>query len=205
MSIITAPLRLRLALDPASFTAIHCRLQLGVPKFWRGQPLDIEVGLYQYGTWVDDLSNYVAINMEIHPATNRAGTLLISKEILVASMSTPTEAQWLANTHQHATFELSSADTNFDLSGAVNNQLGFWMVFWAELTDGNTPPIGYTEPTVIESAAALSLGALGSSNPNYVVTTRQLLCVKGQTAGGVYPIIVDDSGAVPVLTVGDAL
>lgn len=200
----TAPLEVRLELDPYVLTAIPCLLQAQIPNAWRAQPLNIRVGIFQNGVWVDSLANYTSIHMEIHPHSSGAGAALVTKTVLVAAMATPTESQWDAGTHQHATFELDSTDTNFDLTGAANDRLSFWMVFYATLTSGDTPPLGFTTPTFIESKAALSLGVLGASQPNYQVTTRQLLCVKG-ASGSLYPLTVDETKTIPTLTIGGAL
>lgn len=198
----TAKFRIRLKLDPFTFDAQPCILQTVAPKLWRGVPVDIEVGIYHKGVFVDDITNYVSINMEIHPLVNRAGATLVSKQILLAAMTSITEVQWSAGTHQHAKFQLSSADTNFDLTNSTDEKLTFWLVFWADIGSSAYPTLGYTKLTVEEDAANLSLAVLGSSNPNFRVSSAMMCQIKNPGTAKYHSLWIDGPAGQERLVIG---
>lgn len=198
----TGKFRIRLKLDPFTFTAQPCILQVEAPKLWRGVPVDIEVGIYHNGSFVTDITNYVSINMEIHPLVNRAGATLVSQQILLVSMTSITEANWLNGSAQHAKFQLTSAETNFDLTTSTDEKLTFWMVFWADIGSSAYPTLGYTKLTVEEDAANLSLAVLGSSNPNFRVTSGMLCQIHNPDTSKYHSIWITGAAGQETLMIG---
>ena len=188
MTLALSKNRIRLALDPLNHDPISCILQERKPIIWRGTDVDIEVGIFFDGTFVDDISNITSIILEIHNNSDRTGGALIQKTILAADMDDISSEEWIseAANKAHAVFELSNAETNFDMTGANQNKLQFWLVIHCVLTTGEYLTLGSTNLEVEEDAAQTGIPVLGTANGNFRVTSGGELQIKGKTTGKWY-------------------
>ena len=176
MSVTLSRVRIRLALDAADPTEVNCLLTGNPPKIWRGVDVQVEVGLFYNGVFVDDLSNLTSLTLEIHEGDDRDGAPLVQKNL--GAFSTITEEEWntKASDKYHALFELANGDTNLDLTGGTSDQRVFWIVVHAVTTDGTPRYITYgaANLTVVEDGAQLGLAVVTSPTPAYRLQDGEL-------------------------------
>jgi len=179
MSLQVARHRIRLQCDAISTDAINCLLRDTTPKVWCGVDLQIEVGLYWNGTFVDDLSNIDSLVLEIHTGSDRDSAPLVQETLSSGDLDTGmTEEEWESNASDqaHATFTIAHGDLALDLSDADNNELDFWLVVHAVTNDGTPRYItwGGTKLTVVEDGAQLGLAVVTAPDPAYRLNDGEL-------------------------------
>ncbi len=173
MSLSLPQHRVRLTCDATVHTGLACRLQGTAPKIWRGVDTFIEVGLYFDETFVDVVSDISSINLDIIAIADRDGTPLLQK---ASAVSTITEAEWLANTaaKYHGRFDLTAADTQFDMTAAVDNVLPLWMVIHVLTTASKKITYGAGYLYVEEDGAQNGAIAPSAPSPAYRINDGEL-------------------------------
>lgn len=111
-----------------------------MPSVPRGAALVVQVGLFARNAIVADTSNLDSATLKIRALTESNGVLTIgavqaSSAVAAGDIVDITEAQWNAGTHQHAEFELTSAQLN--LAAGT-----YWLVLAGQTTAGETITIG---------------------------------------------------------------
>jgi hypothetical protein len=107
-----------------------------VEAVWQAAPLNFEVGLFiDEETPEDDFANVESFMLMLSRDRSEF-TAVASKTVLKAEMDdeTITLAEWDAGTHQHVTFEMTSADMNFPLLDADER---FWFSIITTLDTGD--------------------------------------------------------------------
>jgi hypothetical protein len=174
MSLALARHRIRLSVDPFSHDGLTCRLQNSTPKIWRGTALYVEVGMYYDGAFVDSVTGITSLHLDILSASDRDGAPLLQKTD--ASIDTISSADWTGDTDSkyHARFALTSAETQFDMTAAVDNLLSLWFVVHALLTDGSYVTLGAGQVIVEEDGAQNGLAVVTSPSPAYRLQDGEL-------------------------------
>jgi hypothetical protein len=196
--------RIRLEMNPEDHEGLNCLFQLKKPVIWRGTDVSVEIGLFNLGVFCTDISNFVNVILEIHPADDRAGAPLIQKTVLKAAMNAAlTEVKWDGGLAAdcHASFTLTAADTNFDFALAMDNKIQLWLVVHAELTGSKYITLGTTILTVEEDATNSGLPVIGSSFPNFRLTGGNKIQFKNPTTGKWYTLFVDGAEGAEQLTI----
>lgn len=195
--------RIRLQTDPTSHTAAKEKLTNALPKIWRGNDVQVEVGIFKdASTFVTDVSNIDALVLEIHDNNNRQGAPLYQDTLATVDLVTITEANWTNGSAEHAVFEIAAADTNFALGDATQNTKQFWLVIHAELTTGEMVTLIATTLEVEEDAAQNGLPVVGSSNPGFRVTSDGRLQIKNTTTGKWHEIGLTGAATAPQIVFG---
>lgn len=174
MTLALSPQRVRLSCDPLSHDGLTCRLQGSAPKIWRGAAAYVEVGIYYDGTFVDSLIGITSLHLDILSASDRDGAPLLQKTD--ASLDTISSADWTGDTPSkyHARFTLTSADTQFDMTDAVDNVLSLWLVVHALLADGSYVTLAAGQLQVEEDGAQNGLAVVTSPSPAYRLSDGEL-------------------------------
>jgi hypothetical protein len=142
MTTALAPQRVRLSADGYSHSGLTCRMQDSTPRIWEAADLTVEIGPYMDGVFVDAVTGIQSVVLDVL-ASQAATTVLLRKTILAAALTAITEAEWTANTAAKVfgKFELTKADTSFDMTAAVDNVLTLWLVIYAIMSDGKEVPM----------------------------------------------------------------
>jgi hypothetical protein len=130
-------LKLRIRIDVESFDNPVDVLHGGIPQYWRGNDLRIELGIFA-GNDLVDVSNFSRIVLAVRALNNdgeappAAAPILLSGECATLDASV-TQANWEAGEAQHAAFNFSAEATNLPSDD-------YWMSIWAEM-DGEIAKI----------------------------------------------------------------
>lgn len=156
----------------------------------RAADLRIEIGLFFAGeTIVDNFADFVSFVLQIRDQQTRRTKIL---EYTVAKADLETESLSLSDWNSKATdkahiiIEVPNADMNFDLSGESENKRTFFVVGYANWTEGSDQRktvLLKAQLTVEEYGIQTSLPALGGSNPNFRISAGGELQFKNQTTG----------------------
>lgn len=168
--------RIRLAVDPYVQTDTNDLLTSKLPRIWRGANTVIEVGLYQNGVWVTDISNIAQLIMEVH-STIRLSAALTSKTLATASLVSCSLADWTTNAADkyHGRFLLQAAETQYEMPDNSAQVTTFWLVFHALTIDQYKITLGGTQLTVEEDGVENGIPAIGNaSDPLWNITGNDL-------------------------------
>ncbi|MDR1255766.1 MAG: hypothetical protein LBJ94_02485 [Puniceicoccales bacterium] len=129
--------KLRIRVDSDSFHNPMDVLRGGIPQYWRGNDLCIELGIFA-GSDVVDVSNFSSVALAVRALNNDGEAPSPSTPVLLAGQSTDlddsvTEESWESGTAQHALFTFPAEATGL-LPG------DYWLSIWAETSD-TTPKI----------------------------------------------------------------
>lgn len=183
MTVSVTRKRIRLAFDSKDHTQSVDVLSQVVPLIWRGESVQIEIGLFLRGAIVDSKTNIAQLVLEIHDSS-RATFPLVQKTLQNAAVATPTAEEWAAGTSQHGLFLLDYADTQFDMSRATDNVATFWLVVHIVTTDAQ--PLRLTQGgcsfKVEEDGAQNDLAIVPLSAPTFRIINGNL-CLYNKTTG----------------------
>lgn len=181
MSLSLSAQRVRIACDPLSHDGLTCRLQGSTPKVWRGTDVDIEVGLYWDGAFVDTLTGITSLHLDILPGSDRDGAPLL--QAADASLDTISEVEWTGNTASkfHGKFSLTRAQTQFDMTDAADNVLSLWMVVHALMATGAYITVGAGQLLVEEDGAQNGLAVVTSPSPAARLVDGELQLLNADT------------------------
>ncbi|MDR0595827.1 MAG: hypothetical protein LBF94_04030 [Puniceicoccales bacterium] len=125
-------LKLRIRVDSDSFDNPTDVLRGGIPQYWRGNDLRIELGIFAENEVVD-VSNFSAVTLTIRALNNDGEAPSAGAPILLAGEcttlnNTVTEANWKSGTAQHALFTFSAEETAL-------LPRDYWLSIWAKTND----------------------------------------------------------------------
>ena len=159
--------RIRLACNGLSHSPIQCTIQESAPSTWRGTHWQIEIALYWGATLIDDVSNLTSVHLDITPNSDRDATPLIQKSVLLAAFTKAdlTAEEWVAGAaaNCHAIFELTAAETQFDMSDASQQKITLWAAIHGVTSAGKYVPYGGTTIEVEEDGAQNGLAVAGGT------------------------------------------
>jgi hypothetical protein len=157
------------------------------PAMWRGNDIDVQIGLFRNGALITDIDALDSITVSIR-AASKTGAILATKTIAYADINRACSAsQWTAGTAQHAVASFLNTETRFTLTA---DPTSFWMVVTAltgtgkELTLGGTvlsvwqDGAGSDETSPVVGANLIPGGAVYSGGGTYTFS--------GATVGKVY-------------------
>ena len=105
------------------------------PKFWRGQDIAIDVGIFDADNVVVDLSNVATLQLTFRETPTSPTYLVTTTVSAGAIIPTISYSGWSAGTAEQATFYLTPAETDFSLGGQDSAQI--WMDIRGYLANGN--------------------------------------------------------------------
>lgn len=187
---MTTPPKIRLAL-----TGSVTPTGLGQISLTRGDEADLQLCLKNADGTLVDISTLVDLTLEIYE--NSTAATQVSTPITLPSSSFNTAltlSQWNLGTHQHATFNLTSAQTNIPTE---TRQLTVWAVIYGTLSDGGRRTFGAGTLTILSGNAGGDppLEALDPLYPTLSQVAPLLL------PSGVTPGTYGSTTQVPILTV----
>jgi len=95
---------------------------------WRGLDARLEIGVFEAAA-VQDLSSLASLNLEVDVSQDSILDPVLTKSIPAASFDNTLDAStWADGSKQHALFELSEAEMNFQLCGRKSRT--FWYIFY---------------------------------------------------------------------------
>lgn len=149
----------RLKLSTTAITAQPLTL-----SFWRGVPLRVQVAVFDHLDTADMDEVDALVIMVKRDRSDLDSAALMS--LTQPTLSSCTANQWIAKTHQHASFEFTAAECNLDLQGSIKGV--FHVVFKAVLSDGSELILGIGQAVCYEANA----GAVGDppTNPEPALT-----------------------------------
>src|SRR5580700_8990141 len=129
------PLPIRLFCDlasPSSLNDVNRNSQ--PPSFYRGDDIEIDIGLGENGALLTSLSNVASVTAQIFAAENDTNPPMMS--CTTSAINTGlTQAQWTSNTtpFYHAAFVFPNSQTAISLGG--NSSVNDWLRITAQTTD----------------------------------------------------------------------
>ena len=123
------------------------------PEIWRGNDIKIEAAFFENDALVD-VSCFDSVNLVIKDPDDLGGANIYEETVAYADINRSLVlANFTAGTDQHATFEIATSNSRFDMQGANTRKL--WLVFYALTTDTPAKEItlGATLLTVHEDGA----------------------------------------------------
>lgn len=169
--------RLRFKADSGIHNPVVNILTGAQPVIWRGTNVQIEVGIFTGGVFVDTFTNIDQIVLEIHTSGTRNSVPLLQKILPATSITTTlTEVQWNTGSLYHAVFELDDSETQFEFdSNAQYNSQKFWLAIEAiTKTDAYHITLCGCELTVEEDGLNNGLSVVTSSDPAYRLNNGEL-------------------------------
>lgn len=146
---------LRIQADVSSFENPIDITHGDVPKYWRGNDLLVELGIFS-GEGLADISNLSNIHLDIRALDNDgeapdANSPLLMSDVCSELDSTLTLEDWKDGNKQHAKFQFSGKDSNLK-PGA------YWLSIWAKTKDAeaHTLTIGAGIIRVLEDGGGIS-------------------------------------------------
>jgi len=143
---MTTPPKIRLAL-----TGSVTPTGLGQISLTRSDEVDLQICLKNADGTLVDISTLIDLTLEIYENSTAATQVSAPITLPSASFNTAlTLSQWNLGTHQHATFNLTSAQTNIP---AETRQLTVWAVIYGTLSDGGRRTFGAGTLTILNGNA----------------------------------------------------
>lgn len=166
-------------------------LTAGVPAFWRGNDLQIEVGLLDAAgvAIITDVSGIDSITVEVKSKQGDDAVTLMSKTVAAASITQDLEqADWDDDEGQHAVAVFSNAEANLDLAG--KNKGSFWLVV-SYLTTASPAKLitVYGGPIDVYEDATPDSGPISGGNlvvVDSMYSSGGVFLLEGLTEGKVY-------------------
>jgi hypothetical protein len=172
------PLPIRLFCDlasPGNLNDLNRNSQ--PPSFYRGDDIEIDIGLGENGALLTSLSNVASVTAQIFAAENDTNPPMISATVLAASMNLGlTQAEWTNNTTPffHAAFVIPNAQTAITLNG--NSSVNYWLRITAQTTDSPAKQI-----TLLDGPITVKDGPISTASAPPAAAFR-LYTVAGQIA-----------------------
>ncbi len=138
------------------------------PKFWRGQDVSIQVGVFDADNNAVDLSNVASLQITFRRTPTSvayAATDVVDSRDIIPTIS---YAGWSAGTTQQATFNLPAALTDLSLDGG--DSLPYWMDIRGYTSTGSVLVYGagyvtvYNPGNAVEPISSLQVVSQGTTN-----------------------------------------
>jgi hypothetical protein len=211
MSVICSRERIRIAVDASKQMSPLDALTGQTPDFWRGDDLQLELGLF-WGTVLSDVSNIASLTVEFKPNANRTGTPLMAKTVYEFDTAVD-GTSWSNESRQHVVVPFTATETALDMNGAV--QMTLWCVIHALTKDEparrivwGAGPITISEPGIGGAAGPAPGDPLyytaAESDARYLTKTEYIL-VRHQQTGRLHRVEVAGAPGEERLLIGPAL
>ena len=200
------PLPIRLFCDLAARQNIVDLSTLQAPMFYRGDDIEIDIGIGLTGQLLTSLGNVASVTCQIFQSENDANGPMMSSTVLAASMNLGlTQLQWSGNTSPfyHAAFIFPNSQTAISLNGQPS--VNYWLRLTAQTTDSPPRLITLLDAPItvkdgpISTASAPPLGGFRL----YTVAGQIVPQVLNAGDGKYYTLIAETVGGVPLLTLSD--
>lgn len=155
--------RIRLQLDVAKKTSERFSdvLTSGTPELWRGNDVQIELGLFNATAIVSDITNLASLTLTVRQ-DGVTGAALMTKTLASGELTACDAAGWTAGTGQHALVAFTGQEANV----AVGDH---WLVVEIVTNDspGRTVTLGATTLKVVEDGAGSEADAQATDATAY--------------------------------------
>lgn len=196
--------RIRVAADSVESKnrAVTDVLTNAAPAFWQASDLQVEVGVFHDGAWVDTWTNIASVTLAIKaPDALESGALA---EVTVSTgdpefNASATHSGWAAGTEQHVVFNLTKEETSIELAGAASRDLILYI--WLTTNDA-TPkriPLLRTAVTMLDSGWG-DVGAIAITPPGARVRDNRLELLDPDTQR-YYSVVIREVNGVPTLSI----
>lgn len=174
--------------------------------FYRGDDVEIDIGIGQNGTLLTSLGNVSSVTCQIFQSETDSNAPMMSSTVLAAGMNLGlTQAEWTNNTspYCHAAFVFPNSQTAINLNGqaAVN----YWLRILAQTTDSPAKII-----TLLDGPVTVKDGPIASASPPtaawfrfYTVAGNIVPQLYDPTSSHYYNLEIDTVGGTRTLTLGD--
>jgi hypothetical protein len=200
------PLPIRLFCDLAARQNVVDLSTLQAPVFFRGDDIEIDIGIGLNGLLLTSLSNVASVTCQIFQSENDTNAPMMSGTVLAAAMNLGlTQPQWTANTSPfyHAAFIFPNSQTAISLNGQAS--VNYWLRLTAQTTD--SPP---RVITLLDGPITVKDGPISTASAPPVGGFR-LYTVAGQIVpqvlngsdGKFYTLMVETVAGLPTLTLSD--
>ncbi|HSI83907.1 MAG: hypothetical protein ACAI35_04375 [Candidatus Methylacidiphilales bacterium] len=166
--------RIRLRVDGDQDEKFQDALTSATPVLWRGNDVQIELGLFFGGLVADDISNLTSVTLEAKLSQVSAEPPVISKTVSVFD-NTLTLETWTDKSKQHAVIPLTAAETNLSLSGATEKT--YWLTVSAVTSAGYAITLGVSSLLVREDNAGTA-GTPPTNDPTYLTAAETTALVE---------------------------
>ncbi len=195
--------KLRLKCNWRSHAAMVDIITNTAPLIWRGNDLDIQIGLFDGDAIHDDLSTVTSVIVELHQDRSATiGALWQKVSGTDFSLTACTQTNWDNGTGQHAVVPVTAVQTNVDMTGHTNYRKSFWLVVHVVLTSGKKKTYGFTMLEIEEDSAQLGLAPIGTTSGNARMNSSGMFVLKNRTTGEYRTIFLEGSGNEETLAFG---
>src|ERR1700722_2931985 len=218
-----APLPIRLFCDAANPAQVIDLNTGGAAFFYRGDDIQIDIGLGNNAALLTALSNsgaggIASVTAQLFQDENDTNSPMMAGTVLAASMNlTLTQAQWnnntntgspiadpiLPTTYQHASFLFSNAVTAISLNGAAS--VNYWLRITALTTDTPAKTITFLDGLITVKDGPISTASppVPAFFPFYTVGGNVIPQLYDPISGHYYNIEIDTVMGVRTLSLGD--
>ena len=169
-----SPLPIRLFCDlalPSNLNDLNRNSQ--PPSFYRGDDIEIDIGLGENGALLTSLSNVASVTAQIFAAENDTSAPMISGTTSTINTGL-TQTEWTNNTtpFYHAAFVFPNSQTAISLGGA--SSVNYWLRITAQTTDSPAKNI-----TLLDGPITVKDGPISTASAPPLAAFR-LYAVAGQ-------------------------
>ena len=201
-----SPLPIRLFCDLAARNNLVDLNTSQGPMFYRGDDIEIDIGLGQNGALLTSLGNVASVTCQLFQSESDTNPPMMSGTVLAAAMNLGlTQVEWSNNTspYYHAAFVFPNSQTAVNLGGqaAVN----YWLRILAQTTDAPAKII-----TLLDGPITVKDGPISTvSAPSpawfrfYTVAGNAVPQIYDPVSGHYYTLEIDTIGGVRTLSLGD--
>lgn len=126
------PLPIRLFCDLAAPVSLLDLNRSQPPQFYRGDDIEIDIGIGQNGALLTSLTNVASVTCQIYESENDTNGPMMSAT--VTSINTAlTQSQWNTGAGEHAAFTFAHGLTAISLGGAT--AVNYWLRVFAQTSD----------------------------------------------------------------------
>lgn len=201
-----SPLPIRLFCDLAARNNVVDLNTSQAALFYRGDDIEIDVGIGQNGALLTSLSNVASVSCQIFQNQSDPNPPMMSATVPAASMNLSlTQSQWSTNTspYYHAAFLFPNSQTAIGLNGQAN--VNYWIRILAQTTDTPAKII-----TLLDGLITVKDGPVSTASPPASAWLR-FQTVAGNivpqlydaTSGHFYNLEIVTVNGVRTLSVGD--
>lgn len=153
---------------------------------WNANALRVEIAIDEptapSPSLVTDFSAWSQVVCELWSSQTDGTLLAPGKVVAVGGLNAGlTEAQWLAGSAQHGSFEFTTAELSFVFAQKARSA---WMVIVATAASGARATLGAGELRIVQDRALG--GGTAPSPPELYLTAAQIYALLGNGTGGVY-------------------
>jgi hypothetical protein len=201
-----SPLPIRLFCDLAARNnVIDLNTSQGA-MFYRGDDVEIDIGLGQNGALLTSLGNVDSVTCQIFQSETDTNPPMMSGTVLAANMNLGlTQTEWSNNTSPfyHAAFDFPNSQTAVSLNGQAT--VNYWLRILAQTTDTPAKII-----TLLDGPITVKDGPISTASPPvpawfrfYTVAGNVVPQLYDPASGHYYNLEIDTVGGVRTLSVGD--